>query len=88
MMRQMSEQEIGKFIQWAKQLMRDDEAAAHTTDFLAKEMAAHLTGAPAQFSPQRIVRANELIKRYGYEEGLSRIIKNDPEIAIQIQLLT
>ena len=90
MMRQMSEQEIDEFIQWAqwaKQLMRDDEAAAHTTDFLAKEMAAHLTSAPAQFSPQRIVRANELIKRHGYEEGLSRIIKDDPEIAIQIQLL-
>ncbi len=86
MMRQMSQQEIDKFIQWAEQLMREEEAETQTTNFLAQEMAAHLTGKPAQFSPQRIVRANELIKRYGYEEGLSRIIKNDPEIAIQIQL--
>ncbi len=84
-MRQMSQQEIDAFIQWAEQLTREEEAEAQTTNFLAQEMAAHLTGKTAQFSPQRIVRANELIKRYGYEEGLSRIIKDDPEIAIQIQ---
>ena len=66
--------------------MREEATEAQTTNFLAKEMAAHLTGKNAQFSPQRIVRANELIKRYGYEEGLSRIIQDDPEIALQIQL--
>ena len=65
--------------------MREEEAAAEATDFLATELAAHLTGKPAQFSAKRIVRANELIKRYGYEEGLSRIIPEDPELAIQIQ---
>ena len=86
MLREMSEQEIDDFIEWAEGLMRSEESQAQTTNFLAKEMAAHLSGAPAQFSPQRIVRANELIKRHGYEEGLSRIIQDDPEIAIQIQL--
>ena len=87
LMRQMSQQEIDEFIQWAEQLMHEEASAVQTTDFLAKELAAHLTGKPAQFSPQRIVRANELIKRYGYEEGLNRIIQDDPEIALQIQLL-
>ena len=87
LMRQMSQQEIDEFIQWAEQLMREEASAVQTTDFLSKELAAHLTGKPAQFSPQRIVRANELIKRYGYEEGLNRIIQDDPEIALQIQLL-
>lgn len=87
LMRKMSQQEIDEFIQWAEQLMHEEASAVQTTDFLAKELAAHLTGKPAQFSPQRIVRANELIKRYGYEEGLNRIIQDDPEIALQIQLL-
>ena len=87
LMRQMSQQEIDEFIQWAEQMMREEASAVQTTDFLAKELAAHLTGKPAQFSPKRIVRANELIKRYGYEEGLNRIIQDDPEMAIQIQLL-
>lgn len=86
LMREMSQREIDEFIQWAEQLMREEAAAVQTTDFLAKELAAHLTGKTAQFSPKRIVRANELIKRYGYEEGLSRLSKDDPEIALQIQL--
>ena len=86
MMRQMSEQEIDAFIQWAEELMHEEASQAQTTNFLAQEMAAHLTGKNAQFSPERIVRANELIKRYGYEEGLSRLSKDDPEIAIQVQL--
>ena len=86
MLRQMSLQELDAFIEWADQLMREEVSQVQTTDFLAKEMAAHLTGKPAQFSAKRIVRANELIKRHGYEEGLSRLIKDDPEIAIQIQL--
>ncbi len=85
-LRQLSQQEIKDFIEWAEQLMREEAAAAEATDFLATELAAHLTGKPAQFSAKRIVRANELIKRYGYEEGLSRIIPEDPELAIQIQL--
>ncbi len=85
-LRQLSQQEIKDFIEWAEQLMREEAVAAHATDFLATELAAHLTGKPAQFSAKRIVRANELIKRYGYEEGLSRIIPEDPELAIQIQL--
>ncbi len=87
MMRQMSQQEIDEFIQWAEQVMREEDSQEQTTNFLGREMAAHLTGKAAQFTPKRIVRANELIKRYGYEEGLSRISKDDPEIAIQIQLL-
>ena len=86
LMRQLSQQEINEFIEWAEQLMREEESQAQTTNFLAKELAAHLTGKPAQFSAKRIVRANELIKRYGYEEGLSRIIPEDPELALQIQL--
>ena len=79
LMRQMSQQEIDEFIQWADQLMHEEVSAIQTPDFLARELAAHLTGKPAQFSPQRIVQANEQIKRYGY--------KDDSEIAIQIQLL-
>lgn len=87
LMRQMSEQEIDDFIQWAEQLMLEEAAAARTTDFLAQEMAAHLTGTSAQFSPERIVRANEMVQQYGTKEGLQRLKISDPEIAVQIQLL-
>ncbi len=88
--RQVAQQEIDEFIQWAKQLIQEKEPQAQTTSslvrtisFLEQEMAAHLTGKPARFSPQRVVRANELIRRYGHEEGLSRIVKDDPGITIQ-----
>ncbi|MDE0013414.1 MAG: tetratricopeptide repeat protein [Candidatus Poribacteria bacterium] len=87
LMRQMSQREIDEFIEWAEHLMREETSQVQTTDFLSKELAAHLTGKSAQFSPKRIVRANELIKRYGYEAGLSRLSKDDPEIAMQIQRL-
>ena len=82
---QMSQQEITDFIRWAEDLM-SQESAVSPTDFLEKEMAAHLTGKPAQFSPDRIVRANELIKRYGPEEGLERLQTIDPEIAGQLSI--
>ena len=71
--------EVEDFINWAETIKKD--APIDTNNFLEKEMAAHLTGKPAQFSPDRLVRANELIKRYGPEEGLERLQIIDPEIA-------
>ena len=83
---QMLQEEIDAFIKWAEDLERE-ENTKNTTDFLKKELALHLSGAPAQFSPARIVRANELLKRFGPDEGLQLLKASDPEIALQIQLL-
>ncbi len=85
-MEQMSQEEINAFIKWAEDLEREGNTK-NTTDFLKKELASHLSGAPAQFSPARIVRANELLKRFGPEEGLQRLKASDPEIALQVELL-
>ena len=86
MIQQMSQQEIDDFIQWAKALMRA-ETATNPNDFLMREMSAHLTGGQAQFDPQRIVRAVEIMDRYGPTAGLERLKKSDPEVVIQIQFL-
>ena len=83
---QMLQEEIDAFIKWAENLVHE-ENTKNTTDFLKKELALHLSGAPAQFSPARIVRANELLKRFGPDEGLQLLKASDPEIALQIQLL-
>lgn len=85
-MEQMSQKEINAFIKWAEDLEREGNTK-NTTDFLKKELASHLSGAPAQFNPARIVRANELLKRFGPEEGLQRLKASDPEIALQVELL-
>ena len=37
-----------------------------------------------RFSPERLNRASETLNRYGPEEGLRRLEKDDPEIAKQI----
>ena len=58
-----------------------------TNNFLMKEMEAHLKRGQPQFEPERIVRAFEIMERYGPAEGIKRLEKNDPEVAKQVQRL-
>ena len=62
--------------------------AEDSLDFLSIEMAAHLKGKQTMYSPERIIRAYELIERSGFQEGIHLIRANDPELADQIERLT
>ena len=78
----MSIDELERFIAWSKAILKNspDEGNA----FLKKELKAHLQGHKTSFEPVRIVRAYELIERYGEDEGIERLQENDPELAEKV----
>lgn len=78
------QQAFDTFMKWAENTMN----AEKSLDFLSIEMAAHLKGRQAMFSPERLIRAYELIERSGFEEGLHLIRSKDPELAKQIERWT
>ena len=81
-----SKQEFEEFIDWLEHGIND---APDAQDFLSQQMKAFLRperGANAEhFAPERIIRAQETLERYGPEEGLKRLQETDPEIAEQIR---
>ena len=78
------QKEFDAFIRWAENIMRED-AAIDTTDFLAEELRSHLKGGKAEVSPERIVRAFEMIERHGRTSGLQRLKDKDPELAAEVE---
>ncbi len=81
-----SQQEFEEFLDW---LEHDINDAPNAQDFLSQQMKAFLrpergTNA-AHFAPERIIRAQETLERYGPEEGLKRLEQDDPEIAEHIR---
>ena len=79
--RELSQKELDDFLQWAETIMNAD-SPMDTNNFLMKEMEAHLKGgADPMFTPERIVRAFEIMERYGAKEGIKHLQKNDPEVA-------
>ena len=78
-----SHQEFQAFIDWVQHA---ENEPATSQDFLSQQMKSHLTkGAISQFDAERIVRAFEILERYGPEEGLRHLQETDPEIAEQIR---
>ncbi len=83
---ELLQKELNDFLQWAETIMNAD-TPMDSNNFLMKEMEAFLKGGQAQFEPDRIVRAFETLERYGSEEGIKHLQKNDPEVAKQVQRL-
>ena len=84
-----SKKEFEEFIDWLEHGIND---APDAQDFLSQRMKAFLTTKEppnstnaARFAPERIIRAQETLNRYGPEEGLRRLEKDDPEIAEHIR---
>ncbi len=76
---QQIQQEIEEFIHWLEQAHNETPEAEN---FLSQEMKKHLQNTtPAAFSPERLIRAQETLERYGPEDGLRRLETVDPEIA-------
>lgn len=83
---ELSHQGLNDFLQWAETIINAD-SPMDTNNFLMKEMEAHLKGGQPQFEPERIVRAFEIMERYGPAEGIKRLQKADAELAKQVQRL-
>ena len=80
-----AQQEFEEFLKWAESIMNGEESF-EPEDFLTKEFAAHLKGGKTRYSPERTIRAYEMIEQYGPEEGLKRLKEKDPELAEEIEL--
>ena len=83
---ELLQKELDDFLQWAETII-NAKSPMDTKNFLMKEMEAHLKGGQAHFEPDRIVRAFEIMERYGPKEGIKHLQKNDPEVAEQVQRL-
>ena len=79
-------QEFYQFRDWVNHIAKTN-SFVHRNDFLAKEIDAHLKGGKPIFAPERIVRAYEITIRYPGKEGLQRLKKTDPEVALEIERL-
>ena len=83
---QMSDSEFAAF----KQLVTKEFPELLPKDFPELPTDANVKPSPgegqalARFSPERLNRAMETLNRYGPEEGIRRLQKEDPEIAKQI----
>jgi len=80
---QQLQREIEDFIHWLEQAENETPDAE---DFLSQEMQKHLRGsAPPEFAPDRLIRAQEALDRYGHEEGMRRLERTDPKIAERVR---
>ncbi len=80
------QKEFDEFIKWAERIMHED-SVRDTEDFLARELAIHLKGGKSEVSPERLVRAFELMERHGRTNGLERLKNKDPDLAAAVERL-
>ena len=87
-LRKLGFQDPNEFQQFLNWLERVENDPSHSQDFLSQQMKLHLTGGNTpEFNPERIIRAFEIMERYGPKEGIKRLEKNDPEVAKQVKRL-
>ncbi len=81
----MKDKELAGFLQWAGAIMRD--TPIETNNFLAKALESHLLGRKTTFTPERIVRAFEMMERNGQIEGMKLLQQRDPELSVAVERL-
>lgn len=74
---------VNDFIEMAESLEKNAPVA--TNDFLEKELEHHLLGKQTSVDPDRLIRGFEMMNKYGREEGLKRLERNDPKLAEQVK---
>ena len=79
-----AQKEFNAFMKWAE-TVKEAGAEMDTNDFLTKELASHLSGGKTKVTPERLVRAFELMERHGRTSGLQRLKDKDPELAAEMQ---
>lgn len=81
------EREIREFYQfrdWVENII-SRKLVNRRNDFLIREVEKHLEGGKPMFDPERIVRAYEITTRYPGKEGIQRLKKAAPEVALEIE---
>lgn len=84
--REFAQKEFNEFLQWAETII-NAESPLDTNNFLMKEMETFLKGGKSHFEPDRIVRAFEIMERYGPKAGIKHLQSKDPEFVKQVQRL-
>ena len=80
---QQIQREIEDFIHWLEQAENETPDAE---DFLSQQMQKHLRGSDTpEFAPERLIRAQETLDRYGPEEGMRRLESTDPKVAERVR---
>ena len=77
---QRAKQEFDRFVRWM-QTIENAKSPADLDDFLMREMATHLQGGQSEFTPDRLIRAFETMKRHGDVKGMMQLQKIDPDVA-------
>lgn len=79
-----AQKEFDAFMKWAEVVM-EAGAEMETNDFLTKELASHLSGGETKVTPERLVRAFEMMQRHGRTGGLQRLKDKDPDLAAEVE---
>ena len=82
----MSIDELERFIAWSKAILKNSPVEGNA--FLKRELKAHLQGHKTSFEPARIVRAYELLERYGENKGIKLLQDSDSELAKHVRRTT
>lgn len=81
---QETQQDFEEFLRWMEAI-EGAKSPTDLEDFLMREMAKHLQGESTQFESERVLRAHEVLDRFGEKEGLKRLEQVDPELAREIR---
>ena len=81
---QRQQQEFDAFLRWVEAI-ESAKSPSDLEDFLMHEMAKHLQGEATRFESERVLRAHEVLDRFGEKEGLKRLEQVDPELAREIR---
>ncbi len=82
--RQREQQDFEEFLRWMETI-EGAKSPADLEDFLMHEMAKYLQGESTHFESERVLRAHEVLDRFGEKEGLKRLEQVDPELARAIR---
>ncbi len=78
-----AQQEHFDFIRWMETI-ETAKSPADLDTFLMREMAKTLSGGTSQFTPDRLIRAFEMMHRHGETEGLRALEKRDAVLAREL----
>ncbi len=78
------QQEFEDFLRWLETIEKA-KSPSDLEGFLMREMAKYLQGESTQFESERVLRAHEVLDRFGEKEGLKRLEHVDPELAREIR---
>ena len=74
------QQEHSDFVRWLETI-EQAKSPSDLDNFLMREMAKNLTDGDSAFTPDRLVRAFEMMHRHGDRQGRIALEKRDAELA-------